>query len=368
VRPGLPALARASYLRELSGRHGRSGDRDAAGTGAGRKVGVRQAVVDTLLADLLYRQGDLDAAATQYDAALRGSPELVTAATGAPGRGRAGDVDAAVERLEQLNRARPTVVSLTLLWQLQSSGATRRRGATAACCARSRAAGGGRPGGRPGDGAVRGRRRRAAREAVRFARAAHAARPDNVFVNDALAWALLADGQAAAAVPHVEQALRLGTADPLLRYHAAEVFAAVGDLDRARAELQVVRRSTPWFSFAHLSAAGRLAERLGVEAAAAWTGSPRLALALRRGALPREVGRRGPGRASPTPPPPWRRGSSPAAPAPRPAGSARRCPARAATGPRAHRPPRSRATRCRGTSRRTPARPARRARARATAR
>ncbi|MDP9020257.1 MAG: hypothetical protein M3N25_05580, partial [Actinomycetota bacterium] len=62
-------------------------------------------------------------------------------------------------------------------------------------------------------------------------------RPANVYVNDALAWALLSAGDASAAVAPMEEALRLGSADPLVRFHAAEVFFAVGDADRARDEL-----------------------------------------------------------------------------------------------------------------------------------
>jgi tetratricopeptide (TPR) repeat protein len=276
VRPGLPALARASYLRELSGDLTGAVTAMQQARAAGASSAYAQAVVETLLADLVYRQGDLDAAAAGYDAALRASPDLVTAATGrARVEAAQGDVDGAVQRLEELNRARPTVVSLTLLWQLQTSRgdvvAAESTGGVLRSVARLQEAAGQVV---DLEMALFEADAGAGAEAVRFARAAHAARPDNVFVNDALAWALLRDGQAQAAVPHVERALRLGTADPLLRYHAAEVFAAVGDLDRARTELEVVRRSTPWFSFAHLAAAGELAERLGVEAPEPWRGRP----------------------------------------------------------------------------------------------
>jgi len=68
--------------------------------------------------------------------------------------------------------------------------------------------------------------------AVREARAEFATRRD-VYGSDALAWALLADGRAAQAVPYADQSLRLGTKDPRLLAHAGLVHAAAGDADQA---------------------------------------------------------------------------------------------------------------------------------------
>ena len=64
--------------------------------------------------------------------------------------------------------------------------------------------------------------------AVDLARAAHADRP-TIYAADALAWALRQAGDPGAAVPLVEQSLRLGTSDPLLHFHAAATFADAGD-------------------------------------------------------------------------------------------------------------------------------------------
>jgi predicted Zn-dependent protease len=105
--------------------------------------------------------------------------------------------------------------------------------------------------------------------AVELATAAHRARPDNVFAADALAWALHRAGDSAAALPHAEQAIRLGTADPSLRYHAAEVFAAVGDGTRAAEQLQAALAAGPSFSVRHEDAVAALARRLGVALPAA---------------------------------------------------------------------------------------------------
>ena len=62
----------------------------------------------------------------------------------------------------------------------------------------------------------------------------------------------------------VDEALRLGTADALLRFHAAEVLADVGQLDRAAGQLAAAVRANPWFSFAHCRRLAGLAGRLGV--------------------------------------------------------------------------------------------------------
>jgi tetratricopeptide (TPR) repeat protein len=272
-RPGLPALARASYLRELSGDLTGAVTAMQQAVAAGSTSAYDEAVVLSLLGDLFFLQGDVDAAAMSYDDALAASPELVDAVLGATRvRAARGDVPGAIASLDELTRTRPTVGGLTLLRELQVYAGDEQAAQDATQVLRSvatlqEAAG------QVVDlemALVEADAGNAA-AALRFARAAHAARPDNVFVNDALAWALLADGQARAAVPHVEQALRLGTADPLLRYHAAEVFAAAGDLDRARTELAAVLEVTPWFSFGHLRAAADLAGRLGVPAPPQWT-------------------------------------------------------------------------------------------------
>ncbi len=80
-----------------------------------------------------------------------------------------------------------------------------------------------------------------------------------------MAWALRADGRATEGLPYVDEALRLGTLDGLLRYRAAAVLADAGETDRATAELRVALAVNPSFSIGHLDDAHRLARRLGVD-------------------------------------------------------------------------------------------------------
>ena len=51
---------------------------------------------------------------------------------------------------------------------------------------------------------------------------------------DAVAWALLANGQASEADTAIRQAMAFGTVDPLFEYHAGLIAQALGQTDRAR--------------------------------------------------------------------------------------------------------------------------------------
>jgi tetratricopeptide (TPR) repeat protein len=72
--------------------------------------------------------------------------------------------------------------------------------------------------------------------AVTAARAALVER-DDVYAHDALAWALFKAGQPAEAALEADLALRLGTQDPRLHYHAGLIAAALGDGADARRHL-----------------------------------------------------------------------------------------------------------------------------------
>ena len=83
---------------------------------------------------------------------------------------------------------------------------------------------------------------------------------------DAMAWALVHSGDALAAQPFVERALRLGSTDTSFHYHAALVAEATGDRARARDEISWVLARNPSFSFSQRDEAVALAARLGVPA------------------------------------------------------------------------------------------------------
>ena len=80
---------------------------------------------------------------------------------------------------------------------------------------------------------------------------------------DAMAWALHRLGRDDEAGPWSRRALRLGSRDPLLRYHAGAIDAALGRAAEARGHLRAALETDPGFSAAGASDAARLLERLG---------------------------------------------------------------------------------------------------------
>jgi tetratricopeptide (TPR) repeat protein len=272
LRPGLPAYSRASYLRELHGdlAGAEQAMRQALTAGAGDGFDV--ATVTTFLGDLAFNRGDLTEAADRYRDALRLQPDLVNAHLG---RARVlaarGQRSLAIRELRTLTNRVPLPAAVILLGDLQAASGDLTAAARTYDLERSivrlqQSAGAVTDletaifDADHGDPAA----------AIVAARAAYAARPDNVYTADALAWALVQSGQGAAARPYVAQALRLGTADASLHYHAAVVADSVGDVAGARAELRTAFAHNQFFSFSQQSAAGALASRLGVATPAAW--------------------------------------------------------------------------------------------------
>ena len=83
--------------------------------------------------------------------------------------------------------------------------------------------------------------------AVQQARAAYAERP-TIYAADTLAWALYQQGEYAEAWQLSQEALRLGTKDALLHFHAGMIAAKVGDKEAARTHLQTALAINPHYS------------------------------------------------------------------------------------------------------------------------
>jgi tetratricopeptide (TPR) repeat protein len=265
VRPGLAAYSRVSYLRELHGdlEGARQAFAQAEAAGSDR---YDLASVAVLRGKLALGRGDLDEAATHF----AGARERVDDPAGVDaGEARVlaarGDRAGAVKILDDAIVKRPSAEVAILLGDLlrldgRVADAERADQVVRDLAREERAAGAdvnlelslfeadrGNP-----------------QLALDLAQQAHAAKPGNVNANIALAWALRANGQATEAIPYVDQALRLGTRDGLLRYRAAAVLADAGQTQRAAGELQAAFYVNPWFSFGHLAEAKTLADRLGL--------------------------------------------------------------------------------------------------------
>jgi Flp pilus assembly protein TadD len=89
---------------------------------------------------------------------------------------------------------------------------------------------------------------------VERAKATFAEQP-SIQAADALAWVQYNAGDIDGARTSIEQALRTGTRDNLILYHAGMIYHATGDEERARELLAVVVGSNPRFSVLHATAA-----------------------------------------------------------------------------------------------------------------
>jgi len=276
-RPGLPGYSRASYLRELHGDDAGAviAMREAAVAGGGSAYELAR--VGTFAGDLALKRGDLATADAEYARSLERRPGLVFSEYG---RARVlaahGRYEDAIAVLAATLERSQLPAAITLLGDLQlfvgrASDAERSfdlvrqayRDAEqsgevtdleVAVFEADHAAD-------PATAAL----------AVDRARRAFEARPGSIHVADAMAWTLLRAGDPVGARPFVDMALRLGTSDAPLHYHAAAVLEANGELEAARAELNRAFDQNPYFTYLQRDEARALAARLGVPAPSVWS-------------------------------------------------------------------------------------------------
>ena len=84
-------------------------------------------------------------------------------------------------------------------------------------------------------------------ETIAKAQAAYQRRP-SIYAADVLAWAYYQGEAYALAQQYSQEALRLGTQDAMLYFHASKIATALGDNQTARNHLQTARTINPAFS------------------------------------------------------------------------------------------------------------------------
>ncbi|MDP9483806.1 MAG: tetratricopeptide repeat protein [Chloroflexota bacterium] len=262
-RPDLASYARVSYVRELYGDLPGALDAMRRAVLAGGPASENNAYVIVLYGNLAVLSGQPDEAAGAYDAALQAYPDYPAALAG---QGRLavaeGDLVTARARFERAADIVPLPEYVIALGEAREASGDVAGAAESYALARAETALFQANGvvvdlelalleadhGDP-------------RAALDLAKAAYADRP-TVRAADALAWALLKNGRIAEARKRSAEAVRLGSRDPLLLYHAGAIAAAAGDPQGAIRDLRAAVRLDPGFSPTGGQAARALLESL----------------------------------------------------------------------------------------------------------
>lgn len=250
LRPDLEAYSRVSYLRELHG--------DMAGAIAAMQMAASTAEpgsepwlwTTTQLANLYWNEGKLDKAEELYRTVLRQRADYPFAQAGmARVFGARGRTDEAYTILRPLVARLPLPDFLMTLGELyEANGETRlaneqydmvhvieQLNAAAGMNVDLELA------------TVDVLHGTDIRRALTAAQAAYAERP-TVFAAGTLAWALHRAGRDAEAQHYSQEALRLGTQDARLHFHAGMIALALGDRTSAHQHFAAARTINPYFS------------------------------------------------------------------------------------------------------------------------
>ena len=257
-KPNLAAYARASYFRELNG--------DLRGATSAMKLAVTAggdspenvAYVQTLLGQLYFTRGRLDEASRAFRVALHRYPRYPAAEVGlAQVDAARGRLEPAIARLRGVMERAPSADFGIQLGELELAAQRPDRARAAFDVVREE------------QRALVANGENITTEAAYFeadhgspARALAEAR--RAWVNgpsiraaDAMSWALTRGGRPEAGLRWAHRALRLGSRDPLLHYHAGIAARDAGKADEARSRLTEALSLNPRFSPLHAPRAKR---------------------------------------------------------------------------------------------------------------
>ncbi len=242
LKPGLPAYSRASYIRELYG------DTDGAITAmrmaADAGVGGRSERAWALyqLGNLYLGSAKPDTAAFLFNGILQERPGFAPALAGLGHVDLVrGDAEAAVARLEEARALMPLEMIDELLVEAYTAAGDEAK-ARAASDRVHKALLAAREMGEIVDMEEADfllDRDERVDYALKKAREQQARRPGHLHANETLAWALYKSGNARAAVPYIERAMRLGTGDAMVHYRAGRIYQAAGQSGEAARHLRL---------------------------------------------------------------------------------------------------------------------------------
>jgi tetratricopeptide (TPR) repeat protein len=264
LRPDLSSYSRVSYVRELMG--------DVAGAIEAMKLAISAgapALENTnwcrvQLGNLYFNSGVLNAAEAVYQQALVISPDYAPALFGiARVRAAQDSIEEAIAILQTVTSSQPLPEYLIELGELyESSGKTeeakRQYELVQALHLLQQ------------DNGVQTDAELALfladhdldpKQALKHARAALQERP-SIFADDVLAWALYKNGLYEEAARYIQKALRLGTQNALMFYHAGMIYYRLGDRNKAEDNLRAVMQINPHFSRRHVPKALKVLSEL----------------------------------------------------------------------------------------------------------
>ena len=265
LRPDLSSYVRVSYAREVHG------DIDGAiaamklAVEAGGIKGENVAWTHFQLGNLYFNRGDIDGADQQYVASLEAFPGYVH---GVAGRARVaaarGDYGTAEGLYQQAVNRMPIVQYVVALGDVYTADGKRDEAKHQYDLV----------------GAINQLYKsngvntdleialfyadhdRNLDEAVSQAQSVYSSSP-SIPSADVLAWSLYKSGDLAGAEGHIQEALRLGSKDASIHYHAGMIYKALGDNDHARQELKTALSLNPNFSPLQAPIAQRALSELG---------------------------------------------------------------------------------------------------------